>query len=165
PSLHLQRVLTAGTSGGQEPNFSETGGTGIDNAVIWTKKTQPAWTPNTPFTVTVLPGTPYIVDTNFNLQTVTIAGTSGPTQPTWSLSGNTIDGLVWSDQGAWLANHTFTLGAAVGDSAGHPHTVLTAGTSGSGPLPAGGWNDTGGVTIDNAAIWTNQGAVTPYTGN
>jgi hypothetical protein len=174
PSLHLQRVLTAGTSGGQEPNFSETGGTVIDNAVIWTDKAQPAWTANTPFTVTVLPGTPYIVDTNFNLQTVTIAGTSGPTQPTWSLSGTTIDGLVWSDQGAWLANHTFTLGAAVGDSAGHPHTVLTAGTSGSGPLPAGGWNDANGnnggltasgVTMDNAAIWTNQGAVTPYTGN
>jgi len=165
PFLELQRVTTAGTSGTLKPPFSETGGTVIDNAVIWTDKGQPAWTLNTPYTFTVLPGTPYIVDTNHNLETVTVAGTSGPTQPIWPLSGNTIDGLVWTDQGAWLANHTFLLGSAVGDAAGHPHTVLTAGTSGSGALPAGGWNDSGGITVDNAVTWTNQGPVIPYTGN
>jgi hypothetical protein len=172
PFLHLQRVFTAGTSGGQEPTFSETGGTVIDNAVIWTDKGKPTWVPDTSYAQAAFPGT-YIVDSNLNLQTVTATGISGHTQPLWNTSGTTIDGLVWSDQGAWLANHTFSPGAAVGDAAGHPHTVFTAGTSGSGSLPAGGWNDIGGnnggltapgITIDNAVIWTNQGPVVPYTG-
>jgi len=160
PFLHLQKVFTAGTSGGEEPTFSETGGTVIDNAVIWTDHEHPAWTANTAFTATPFPGT-YIVDSpNLNLQTVTTTGVSGPTQPVWNASGTTIDGLVWSDQGAWQASHTFLLGAAVGDAAGHPHTVLTAGTSGSS-LPL--WNDGGGLTIDNAVTWTNQGPVVPYS--
>src|ERR1700720_2913562 len=162
PFLHQQTVVTAGTSGVDEPAFSKFGEPKpvIDNAVIWTDKGQPGWTPNTAFAVTPFPGT-YIVDSpNLNLQTVTTTGISGPTQPVWSASGTTIDGLVWTDQGAWQANHTFSLGAAVGDAAGHPQTVLTAGTSGSS-LPL--WNDGGGVTIDNAVTWTNQGLVVPYS--
>ena len=162
PSLELQRVATTGTSGTLKPPFSETGGTVIDNAVTWTNQGQPPWMANTKYAVTVLPGTPYIVDSRGNLETVTVAGTSGPTQPTWPVSGNTIDGLVWKDQGAWQANRVFLLGSAVGDAAGHPHTVLTAGTSGSA-LPT--WNDSLGITDDNAVTWTNQGPVVPYTGN
>ncbi|MHB8216546.1 MAG: hypothetical protein ACYDDS_10750 [Candidatus Sulfotelmatobacter sp.] len=162
PFLHQQTVVSAGTSGTDEPAFSKLGEPKpvIDNAVIWTDKLQPLWATSTPYTVTVLPNTPYIVDTNNNLETVTVAGTSGPTQPAWPASGNTIDGLVWTDQGAWQAGHIFSPGAAVGDAAGHPHTVLTAGTSGSS-LPL--WNDGGGVTIDNAVTWTNQGPVVPYS--
>jgi len=162
PYLHQQTVTSAGISGADEPAFSQFGELTpvIDNAVIWTDKGQPNWTSNAAFAVTAFPGT-YIVDsTSLNLQTVTTTGISGPTQPVWSASGTTIDGLVWTDQGAWQANHTFSLGAAVGDAAGHPHTVLTAGTSGSS-LPL--WNDGGGVTIDNAVTWTNQGLVVPYS--
>jgi hypothetical protein len=172
PFLHLQRVLTAGTSGGQEPTFNEAGGTVIDNAVIWTDKGKPAWVSDTSYAQAAFPGT-YIVDSNLNLQTVTTTGISGHTQPLWNTSGTTIDGLVWGDQGGWQPNHTFSLGGAVGDTGGHPHVVFTAGTSGSGSLPAGGWNDIGGnnggltasgITIDNAVIWTNQGPVVPYMG-
>jgi hypothetical protein len=164
PYLHQQTVVTAGTSGADEPAFTLSGEPMpvIDNAVIWTDKGQPAWAANAAYAVTALPGTPYIVDSNLNLQTVTVAGTSGPgpSAPSFNMTGTTIDGLVWTDQGAWQANHTFSLGAAVGDVAGHPHTVLTAGTSGSS-LPL--WNDGGGVTIDNAVTWTNQGLVVPYS--
>lgn len=163
PVLHLQSVATAGTSGTQEPTFNGAGGTVIDNAVIWTDKGQPGWIQDTPYAHTSFPGT-YIVDSNLNLQTVTTTGTSSHSQPTFNNSGTTIDGLQWSDQGAWQANHLFAVGSAVGDASGHPHTVLTAGTSGSGALPAGGWNG-GGTTIDNAVTWTNQGLVVPYTGN
>jgi hypothetical protein len=168
PFLHQQTVVTAGTSGTDEPAFSQSHEPipVIDNAVIWTDQGQPAWALNTAYAVTVLPGTPYIVDSNHNLQTVTVAGTSGPgpTAPSFNMTGTTIDGLVWTDQGAWQKNYTFSVGADVGDGAGHPHVVFTAGTSGSGSLPAGGWNDIGGLTIDNAVIWTNQSPVVPYMG-
>jgi hypothetical protein len=40
PFLHLLRVATPGTSGADKP-FSETSGTIIDNAVIWTDRVNP----------------------------------------------------------------------------------------------------------------------------
>ena len=176
PDLNIQVVVTSGTSGSDEPPFSETGGTVIDNAVKWTDISQPAWKMNNGYTVGALPApnvaavaSTYFVDPNGNLQTVTTAGTSGPTEPgvspnpvSWSIAslGTTIDGLQWQDQGAWQAGHVFLLGSAVGDAAGHPHTVFTAGTSGSS-LPT--WNDGGGTTDDNAVTWTNQGPVVAYS--
>ena len=182
PALKMQTVLTAGTSGTQEPAFSESGGTVIDNAVKWTDIVQPTWQLNHAYVVIGTTPAPnvaavantYFVDPNGNLETVTVPGSSGPTEPgtspnpiSWNTSpgGTTIDGLQWQDQGTWQPSHLFASGSPVGDSSGHVHTVLTAGTSASGALPAGGWNDSGGTTIDNAAIWTNQGPVTPYAGN
>ncbi|TMC46443.1 MAG: hypothetical protein E6J20_21075 [Chloroflexi bacterium] len=166
PFLHQQTVVTAGTSGADEPAFTQSGEPVpvIDNAVIWTDKGQPAWAANTAYAMTTLPGTPYIVDSGLNLETVAKKGISGPgpEQHAWDPSGTTIDGLVWTDQGAWQSNHTFSLGAAVGDSSGHPHTVLTAGTSGSS-LPL--WNDFGGTTIDNAVTWTKLGPTSSRQSN
>ncbi|HYB76753.1 MAG TPA: IPT/TIG domain-containing protein [Candidatus Bathyarchaeia archaeon] len=170
PALELQKATTAGTSGTTKPPFSETGGTAIDNAVIWTNEGQPAWAPSNAYAAAPALPTPgtYIVDPNNNLQTVSIGGTSGPVEPnstpkptanpvSWSSGGMTIDGLQWQDQTYWQAGQTYQLGAAIGDSGGHPQTVLTAGTSG-GSVPAFS-NTTGAVTIDNAVIWTNEGAV------
>lgn len=102
PKLELQTVLTAGTSGNDEPAFSETGGMVIDNAVIWTNQGQPGWTANRSYSAVApplpTPGT-YIVDSNFDLETVSTAGISGPgpNPPTWV--AKTVDGLQWNDLG------------------------------------------------------------------
>jgi hypothetical protein len=161
PYLHQQTVTSAGTSGADEPAFSQFGELTpvIDNAVIWTDKVQPLWAMNTPYTVTVLPNTPYIVDTNNNLETVTAAGTSGPTQPSWPVSGNTVDGLQWNDLGQLtrVANspNPYSIGSLVSDPSTHAQQVIQAGETGSGALPAGGWNDSGGQTIEGVT-WTES---------
>lgn len=153
PYLELQRVYIAGTSGSSKPSFSETGGKAIDNAAIWTNQGQPMWHPDTPFAPAPFPGT-YIVDSNSNLQTVTAAGagTSGPATPSWSVSGTTVDGLQWTDQGTsvWMPNtHYFTVGTLISDLLTHAQKVTQAGTSASsGIQPVSGWNDLGGNTIE-----------------
>ncbi len=178
PFLHLQTVLTPGTSGGDEPNFTKTTQTTIDNAVIWTDIVQPIRHDNNPYTVLGTPPSPnvaavagtYFVDPNGNLETVSGKGTSGPVPPGtvaspanpsfWSTSGGTtIDGLQWQDKGYWQANTQFAVGALAGDAGGHVHTVLTSGTSaGNGAVvPTGttvlpGWNDTG--TDTNGGLTT-----------
>ena len=155
PALHVQAVYTAGTSANEEPSFSETGGLVIDNAVIWTDKGQPTWNQDTPYTSAPFPGT-YIVDTHSNLQTVTPAGggVSGHMTPSWNTSGSTVDGLEWSDQGksVWTQNTQYlTTGTLISDPSAHAQRVIQAGTSGSGAQPSGGWNDTGGQTIEGVA--------------
>src|SRR5579864_1989561 len=179
PQLKLQSVFTAGTSGADEPKFDENGGTVIDNAVKWTDIQQPGWLMNHAYAKGALPAhtvaavsDTFFVDPNGNLETVTTPGTSGPVEPgavgnpvSWSASPlvPTIDGLQWQDKGGWLAGHLYsTLGQPVGDRSFHIHKVLTGGTAGLGPsTPTGGWNE-GGITIDNAVIWTNQGAFSAY---
>jgi hypothetical protein len=152
---HVQQATQAGTglSGASPGPAFVDGGTVIDG-LIWADQGQPAWLPNIPYSQT---GT-FIVDTHNNLATVLVPGISGPGTPLWQPSGMTIDGLIWTDQGAWMANKQyFTLGTAVGEAAGHVHTVLTTGTSSaSGTQPASGWKDDGTTTIDNAVMWTES---------
>jgi hypothetical protein len=155
PFLHQQTVVTAGTSGADEPAFSKFGEPNpvIDNAVIWTDKGQPPWHADIPFAPAPFPGT-YIVDSNFNLQTVTPAGagTSGHATPSWSVSGTTVDGLQWTDQGhsLWMANtQYFILGTLISDPSTHAQKVIQAGTSAlAGAQPVSGWNDSGLQTIE-----------------
>ncbi|WP_027521767.1 DUF2961 domain-containing protein [Bradyrhizobium sp. Ec3.3] len=106
-----------------------------------------------------------IIDGNGNLQTVTTAGNSGSSAPTWNQAagGTTADGSVtWTQTpGApnqvWRASAGFAANMAVIDSNGNVQRVTTAGTSGSS-APA--WNATvGGTTADGGVTWTNQGNV------
>jgi hypothetical protein len=163
PSLELQRATTAGTSGTTKPPFSETGGTAIDNAVIWTNQGRPAWSANAAYAIAPpLPTTgTYIVDSNSNLQTVSRAGTSGPTQPTWAASGTTTDGLVWMEQFGPVSGyspHSSVYGTSpatlyVVDTSSFVWEALQAGTSGTGCC-----NDaTFKPTPDNSVTWMDQG--------
>ncbi len=104
-NLHVQQVNTCGTSGTYSvapfhPAWSTNGGTTIDGAVTWvdngnTNLTSPPWQPNTPYGVGAL-----IVDSFGHKEVASVAGTSGPTQPTWPNKKNrvTLDGLTWTDK-------------------------------------------------------------------
>jgi hypothetical protein len=161
PSLHLQNVFTAGTSGNEEPNFSESGGTIIDNAVKWTDlNPQPTWqmnhgyavgTPPAPGTAAVA-GT-FFVDPNGNLQTVSTTGTSGQVEPSspfnvtanpvsWSTTsgGATIDGLQWQFSGTqctegcsagWAPGTSYPVPSSITDNSHFVWNAFTGGTSGA----------------------------------
>jgi hypothetical protein len=120
-----------------------------------------------------LPSTAYVlgqqvVDTHFQIQVVSHAGTSAASTPPWTttLGSTTADGTVlrWVNQGpasaftpaAWQAGHLYnTLHALILDGNGNIEMVTTRGTSG-GSLPA--FNATpGGTTHDGTVIWTNVG--------
>ena len=156
--LHVQKVVSAGTSGTDEPGWSQTGGTVGDNAVTWTDQGQKLWTGTNDYALQAI-----VVDPSGHVQIATTAGKSASTEPSpWNGSGSTtIDGLIWTDQGQklWQANFAYVVGAVVVDPAGHVQTVTTAGTSGPGPAPT--FSDAGGTTIDNTVTWTDGGGWLP----
>jgi hypothetical protein len=105
-----------------------------------------------------------VIDSNGNKQTVTTAGTSGGSAPTWSQAsgGTTSDGSVtWtqtpgSPNQVWRASKPFALNMALIDGNGFVQRVTTAGTSGSS---APTFNSTAGATTtDGTVTWTNQGS-------
>src|SRR6266851_256656 len=151
--LHIQKVVSAGTSGSDEPVWSQTGGTVRDNAVIWTDQGQKLWAATNDYAPQSI-----VVDPSGHVQIATTAGKSASTEPSpWNDSGSTtIDGLIWTDQGQklWQANFAYVGGAVAVDPAGHVQRVTAAGTS--GPAPAPTFSDTGGTTIDGLT-WSNQG--------
>jgi hypothetical protein len=112
-----------------------------------------------------------VLDSNLNIQVVSVAGTSGAAVPTWSkvVGAATTDGTVhWLDQGAlsaatlaaWRANHNYALNAKILDSNGNVELITTAGKSG-GITPT--WSTVAGVvTQDGTATWTNLGAVATH---
>ena len=186
PHGHVQQVLTAGTSGADEPNFGQSATT-IDNAVKWTDLGLLSWTGNHPYAVGALPGPSvaavagtYFVDPNGNLETITAVtggGLSGNVEPgyvghpavgnpvSWSTAdgGTTFDGLQWQDQGGWQPTHIFSGNDVVADLTGDLHGIKTPGTSGTNQPT---WADPG-TTADNPVTWTDQGnwqPNTPYSG-
>jgi hypothetical protein len=112
-----------------------------------------------------------VLDSNLNIQVVSVAGTSGAAAPTWSkvVGAATTDGTVnWLDQGAlsaatlaaWKANHTYALNTRILDSNGNVELVTTAGKSGA---KAPTWSTVAGVvTDDGTVVWTNVGAVATH---
>lgn len=113
-----------------------------------------------------------ILDTNMNIQVVTIAGTSGSTQPAWPSpgAGGSIfksDGSVeWvykegvgiTGSGSWTANTGEPQGIFFVDSHGNTEVATTnSGTTG-GTQPS--WPTTiGTTTTDGTVQWVNAGPV------
>ncbi len=117
--------------------------------------------------------TPYVIgqqvlDSNFQIQTVHVAGTTAGAAPTWSktLGNLTDDGpnVKWVNQGAqsaghaqWAAAHTYAVDSEIIDSNNNIELVITAGTSRGGTHP--GWNTTVyATTTDGTVKWRNVGA-------
>jgi hypothetical protein len=109
-----------------------------------------------------------VLDSNFQTQVVSVAGSSGLTAPAWSTTAGqpTLDGtVVWLDQGvqsastpaAWAATHLYATTNKILDGNGNIQVVTTPGFSG-GSMPT--FNPTaGGITVDGVVVWTNAGAI------
>lgn len=127
---------------------------------------------NTPW----LPSTVYavgqeVMDSHFQIQVVTTAGTSGVLTPSWSTTtgATTTDGGVhWLDQGkvsantplAWTANHSYSKGNIILDPNGNIELVTSTGSHASGGTIPTFNTIAGGTTNDGVAglVWTNAGA-------
>lgn len=184
---NIQQLTTAGTSGGSQPVWSTTvpssannfqGGITTDNTAHWTNRGKPAmnwgisqtaaaltptigssrsaWAANTYYSIAGA-----IIDSNGNLQQVTVAGKSAGSAPTWAtgLNATTTDGTVtWTlirtaGSGAtgltWTAHTLYTPGAFILGNAGGTSCLFEAATQ---SLP----NISGSIT---AAIYNS-----PHTG-
>ncbi|HVI09596.1 MAG TPA: hypothetical protein VND65_15005 [Candidatus Binatia bacterium] len=119
-----------------------------------------------------------ILDSNLHIQVVTVAGTSGTTEPFWNIStgGTTKEGsstpkLTWTDQGsisafplpAWIRTHVYSKGTEILDANNNVELVTTAGTSG-GTVPGFSLTAGGTVTDGSTLVWTNVGALATASG-
>ena len=118
-ALHIETVVTAGTSGATPPTWSLAAGVEVgDGGVMWIDQgvlrafTIASWQPGHLYTST----SSRILDGNGNIQVSTTPGTSGLSTPTWSSTpgSTTADGpVVWTNAGPVA---TFALPAAGGTS-------------------------------------------------
>jgi hypothetical protein len=109
-----------------------------------------------------------VLDDHFQIQVVSVAGTSGTTTPAWSttVDGLTNDGtLIWVDQGVqsafspgtWAAGFDFTVGTLILDSNGNIERCIASFGPSGGSVPV--WFTTPGfVTPDFDVFWENLGA-------
>jgi hypothetical protein len=123
------------------------------------------WQPSTAYTVGQ-----EVLDNHFQIQVVSVPGTSGTTAPTWSttVGGFTTGGsaLKWVDQGvqsaftpsAWTADFAYSVGALILDSNGDVERCSGSfGTSGSS---APVWSTIPGTsTLDFEVFWENLGTI------
>jgi hypothetical protein len=122
------------------------------------------WQPSTAYAVGQ-----EILDSHFQIQVVTVAGTSGTSAPTWSTTAGDltpVDGtVVWLDQGvqsastpAWAPNTAYFTNKTIVDGNGNIELVTIAGTSGTSS-PA--FSSTPGVlTLDAPPLtWMNVGPI------
>lgn len=108
-----------------------------------------------------------VLDSNFDVETVRTAGTSGAAAPAWKTLGVlTNDGTVkWVNQGVqsaghaqWAATTAYALQAEIIDSNNNIQLAIQAGTSRTGTHP--GWSTTiYATTTDGTVRWRNVGAV------
>jgi hypothetical protein len=109
-----------------------------------------------------------VLDSHFQIQVVSVAGTSGAAAPAWSaiIGHSTTDGTVhWLDQGvqsavtlaAWAASHAYTLHSKILDNNKNVEFVTKAGTSGALMPTFNG--AAGGTTTDGTVTWTNLGVI------
>jgi hypothetical protein len=154
PSASAERMFASAEAGGLSSGCSSGG-------CIFNFKDTP-WQATTAYTLGQ-----EILDSHFQIQVVSVAGTSNGTVPSWSTTGGqvTTDGTVsWVDQGvqsaltpgAWVHGHSYIKGNKIFDSNSNVQLVTKAGTSG-GTLPT--FNGTvGGTTTDGGVTWTNAAA-------
>jgi hypothetical protein len=95
----FQKATSIGVTGNTTPLWNTTfGGTTVDNTTFWTNRgAYSGWTASNPYPLGTI-----IVDSNFNLQEVTTAGTSGTTAPAWASaigSTTTDSGVTWTMRG------------------------------------------------------------------
>ena len=114
-----------------------------------------------------------ILDSHFNIETVTTAGTSsGSGAPGWATlaGGATTDGSVhWINQSVlvaapllvWIHNHPYKAGNRILDSHGNIQVVtLPATGTGTSGASAPSWNTIPGkTTTDGTVTWTNAGSI------
>jgi hypothetical protein len=126
------------------------------------------WKPSTAYTVGQK-----VIDTNFHVQVVRVAGTSRTAaqgHPAWTAAtdGSTTDNTVrWTNQGphlaahaTWLPSHAYTAGTVIVDSNNNVEWVLTAGTSRTVAQGHPGWSLLiNGTTADNTVRWRNLGPI------
>jgi hypothetical protein len=106
PKLHIETVLTPGTSGATPPSWSNSAGVlKTDGSVVWIDQgallaVTPGWVASHDY------ASPrdHILDSNGNIQIATIPGDSGTLAPSWNTTpgGTTPDGpdtLVWTNAG------------------------------------------------------------------
>jgi len=154
---NIQIVVTPGTSGSSAPQWNIVGQTTQDpgpGGVKWNNLGSPTWQANNAYAAGAA-----IFDPNGNIQTVTVAGISGSSAPTWNqtLGQPTQDGLTWSYQGnaTWQPKTNYAVGAFIIDSNKSIQQVQAAGTSGT-TQPT--WNETAGATTGDTSItWLNNG--------
>jgi hypothetical protein len=168
PCSPVTDVANPNVAGGPEWIFASVENTGAATACaaggcIFNFKDTP-WKPLTAYTVGQ-----EILDSHFQLQVVSIAGTSGAAAPSWAtlIDHATTDGTVhWLNQGpqsaftlaAWKPTHVYALHAKILDGNNNVQFVTTNGTSG-GSMPVFS-TTAGGITSDGAALkWTNLGAL------
>jgi hypothetical protein len=168
PCSPVTDILNSNVSGGAtEWMFASTQNGGASSGCsaggcIFNFKDTP-WLPSTTYAVGQ-----EVLDSNFQIQVVSVGGTSGATVPTWSttVGSPTPDGtVVWLDQGvqsaftpaAWQPVHLYALHEQILDGNNNIQFATTPGTSG-GSMPT--FNSTaGGTTIDGVVVWTNLGAL------
>jgi hypothetical protein len=108
-----------------------------------------------------------VLDSHFQIQVVSVAGTSGASAPGWSIQvgHSTADGTVhWLDQGqqsaftlpAWIPTHAYALHSKILDGNNNVEFVTTAGTSGATVTFS---TTAGSSTTDGTVNWTNLGAL------
>jgi hypothetical protein len=131
-NLHVETVLTAGTSGGTAPAWTSVAGTQTtDGSVTWIDEgnLNQALTNNWQAAHSYAASNAHFIDSNGNVEVSTGVGTSGSAQPIWNtaVGGTTTDGTVtWTNAGA--------AGIAVLPSAGGASGMIIDNTVSSGAL-------------------------------
>lgn len=154
----IEVVQTAGTSGAASPSWNvNVAGTTTDGTIVWMNNGPWAWQQNTAYSKGQ-----FVVDPQGFMQTVSAAGTSASSQPTWTQpevpgQSTTQDGITWLNGGnaTWQPDLPYSVGDLILDSNGNIQIVQAAGISGDS-APA--WNQNAGQTTqDSGVTWNNLG--------
>jgi hypothetical protein len=151
-SGNIQLVQSEGISGDSVPAWNPNPGqTTSDSAVVWQNLGHNSWQAHTSYTAGQA-----VLDSNGDIETALVGGTSGQTAPPWaaSVSATAEDtSVTWNNVGTmhWQATPTYSAGAILLDSNGNLQTTIAGGQQGTAaPL----WATTpGATTTDDKVTW------------